>query len=111
MATNDNGIPKMATDCKELFSIFMKIGGKFLSDFEKNEGYLRPQNVSCNNLHEIHDKLREFQHAHRYYPLYDDIIQINMRKTQIEPPKIVYDSTQDIRNMKFIVKFEKDGRY
>lgn len=108
---NTDGIPKMTNDCKELFSIFMKIGGSFISDFENNEGELFPQKIICKNLHEIHKNLREFQHAHIFYPI-DEVVRVNfMRRSEIKPPKIQYDSVNDVRNMRFSIKFDKDGRY
>jgi hypothetical protein len=93
MTSNNDGIPKMTTDCKELFSIFMKIGGMFSSDFETNRGKLWPQNIVCNNLHEIHDELHKFEEAHRHYPRHDKLI----------------NKTRDVKI--FDVEFDKNGQY
>ena len=72
--------PKMTTECKELFSIFMKIGGEFYCDYEKNTCTLYKQNITCNNLDKIENNITNFIYTHRYYPLYDNIIKINEQK-------------------------------
>jgi len=119
MSSNE-GIPKMTTDCNELFSIFMKIGGIFTSDFEKNKGKLYPQNIKCDNLHEIHDELRKFETAHIHYPNPNKIIKINYMSLDKLSPDIyykmpflyTYDRNRNIQSMSFNIEFDKEnGRY
>ena len=110
MTSTDIGIPKMTNDCNELFSIFMKIGGEFVSDFERNECTLYPGKISCNNLHKIHDKLLDFEYSHTYYSKHNDLIRINFMRF-LRRPKYEYDKARNIHNMRFTIKFEKDGRY
>lgn len=123
MSTSTDGIPKMTTDCNELFSIFMKIGGIFTGDFETNSGKLYPQNIICNNLHEIHDELRKFETAHIHYPNPGKIIKIDY----VAPDKLSsyysipffytydrgrYDRGRNIQKISFNVEFDKEnGKY
>ena len=112
MSTSNNGIPKMPTDCNELFSIFMKIGGIFTADFETNKGKLYPQNITCNNLHEIHDELRKFETAHIHYPNPSKIIKINYiapDKYYKMPFLYTYDRGRNIQQLRFNIEFDKEN--
>lgn len=110
--TSTEGIPKMTTDCKEIFSIFMKIGGTLRCDFEKNEGILYEQNIKCKNLNNIHDDLHIFEEAHKYYPNNNKLIKVNytFKNEKIKPP-FIYDRERDVRNMLIDIEFDQDGRY
>ena len=114
MASSMEEIPKMTTDCKELYSIFMKIGGSFVSDFEHNTCTLKPQNITCNNLREIQNKLHSFELAHRHYPKADFIKYTPLTSNQITtlvPYEFVPYDKRNIKTMQFDVQFEDDGRY
>lgn len=47
-------------DCKELFTIFEKIGGEFVCNYKDNTGTLLPQNVKCKNLNHAKKELDLF---------------------------------------------------
>lgn len=120
MSTSNEVIPKMTTDCNELFSIFMKIGGIFTSDFETNKAKLYPQNIICHNLHEIHDELRKFETAHIHYPNPSKIIKINYMsidkliydKYYNLPFLYTYDRNRNIKSMSFNIEFDREnGKY
>jgi hypothetical protein len=102
----------MTTDCKELFSIFLKIGGTFKCDFETNEGILF--DIRCKNLNEIHDKIHIFENHHSFYPLYNKLIKINYLKNEKneKKPPFIYDNKQpNISSMLITINFDRDGMY
>jgi hypothetical protein len=55
-------------DCKELFSIFEKIGGTFICNYTDNTGTLLPQNIKCKNLNNTKEELDQFIFGLSMYP-------------------------------------------
>ena len=55
-------------DCKELFTIFAKIGGKFVCNYKNNTGTLFPQNITCKNLDHAEMGLDNFISELSMYP-------------------------------------------
>lgn len=61
----------MNMECKELFAIFEKVGGKFICNYKDNTGLMLPQNIKCTKLHRANYGLDKFIFSHSM--VYQDI--------------------------------------
>lgn len=90
-------------DCNELFSMFEKLGGKFICKYDKNQGILLPQNLKCNNLEKAAYKIDCFLLDHSMYTdMFKDI------KTPLDRPMKKIDH-KDMSLIEISMKFCSDN--
>lgn len=90
--------------CQELFTIFNKIGGEFICKYDTNQGILLPQNIKCNNLHQIGMELDVFLFENAY--MYSKIIkEVKLDKNSF--PQLVH-TYQDFTLQQIHIKFSVD---
>ena len=62
------------TSCKELITIFEKIGGKFICNYDKRECTLFPQNITAKVTKDISADLGHLVSQYAYSGRFDDFV-------------------------------------